>query len=163
MADFKVFRKINNITQAEIALYLGCTQGFISQIEKGLRPIPDEFIKKILSNPKWDSSLFTSEEQMLEMSLPTESTSTPQSSNSNISISPEAWEVIRNQAASLKERDDMISRMISISERSLVQVERAMAHYDKLFSALSGDFVAYNPYAGRREGKNPPPIKSGKK
>ena len=111
------------------------------------------------------SWLLTGEGEMLKNSLhkPDESSTSHDWKNNNVFNEGEAWEVIRNQAASLKERDDMISRMISISERSLVQVERAMAHYDKLFSALSGDFVAYNPYAGRREGKNPPPIKSGKK
>ena len=105
------------------------------------------------------SWLLTGEGEMLNNSLhkPDESSTSHDWKNNNVFNEAEAWEVIRNQAASLKERDDMISRMISISERSLVQVERAMAHYDKLFSALSGDFVAYNPYAGRREGKNPPP------
>lgn len=111
------------------------------------------------------SWLLTGEGEMLNNSLhkPDESSTSHDWKNNNVFNEAEAWEVIRNQAASLKERDDMISRMISISERSLVQVERAMDNYDRLFSALSGDFVAYNPYAGRREGKNPPPIKTDKK
>lgn len=49
MFDFKEFRKINKLTQEQASGYFGCTQGFISQIEKGVRPMPDEFIKKNIS------------------------------------------------------------------------------------------------------------------
>lgn len=45
--DLKLFRKINKITQAQLSEYLGVTQAFISQIEKGARPLPDEYISKI--------------------------------------------------------------------------------------------------------------------
>lgn len=46
MADFKAFRKDNKLSQIEAANYFNCTQGFISQIEKGSRPIPATFIEK---------------------------------------------------------------------------------------------------------------------
>lgn len=46
MADFKAFRKENKLSQIEAANYFNCTQGFISQIEKGTRPIPATFIEK---------------------------------------------------------------------------------------------------------------------
>lgn len=57
MFDLKEFRKRNKLTQESASIYFGCTQGFISQIEKGLRPIPDEFINKILANKEWDTSM----------------------------------------------------------------------------------------------------------
>lgn len=50
MADLKRFRKENNLTQIGAAEYFGCTQGFISQIERGERPIPDSFIEKAKSD-----------------------------------------------------------------------------------------------------------------
>jgi transcriptional regulator with XRE-family HTH domain len=57
MVDFKAFRKANHLTQIDLADYLGVGQGFISQIEKGDRPMPKESISKILANPYgWDVS-----------------------------------------------------------------------------------------------------------
>jgi len=47
MYDLKDFRKDNNLTQNEAAIYFGVTQSFISQIERGERTIPDTFISKI--------------------------------------------------------------------------------------------------------------------
>lgn len=46
MPDFKAFRKDNKLSQVAAANYFNCSQGFISQIEKGIRPIPDAYIKK---------------------------------------------------------------------------------------------------------------------
>lgn len=71
MVDFKAFRRANKITQVDAATYLGCTQGFISQIEQGLRPIPEEFIVKILANNEWDPSLLITDRQGLNVSQPT--------------------------------------------------------------------------------------------
>lgn len=53
MADLKSFRRVNKITQSDLAEYLGVGQSFISQIEKGDRPIPSEHINKILANRDW--------------------------------------------------------------------------------------------------------------
>lgn len=50
MVDLKAFRKANHLTQIDLADYLGVGQGFISQIEKGDRPLPKESISKILAN-----------------------------------------------------------------------------------------------------------------
>lgn len=54
------------MTQAEIAAFLGCTQGFISQVEKGVSTLSPEFISVILANPDWDTSMFTGESEMLK-------------------------------------------------------------------------------------------------
>lgn len=55
--DLKEFRRANNMTQKSLAEYLGVGQGFISQIEKGDRPLPDKYINKILSDETVDSSM----------------------------------------------------------------------------------------------------------
>ena len=47
MADFKAFRKDNKLSQIKAAEYFGCNQSFISQIERGNRPIPETFIEKV--------------------------------------------------------------------------------------------------------------------
>ena len=58
--DLKAFRKANNISQVELAEYLGIGQPFISQMEKGTRPVPQEYISRILANPhNWDTSMLT--------------------------------------------------------------------------------------------------------
>lgn len=55
--DLKAFRKANNISQVELAEYLGIGQSFISQIEKGTRPIPPEHISKLSANQNWNCSM----------------------------------------------------------------------------------------------------------
>ena len=59
MDTIKTFRKCNKISQVALAEYLNVTQGFISQIEKGICPIPDWVISKLLENTnRWDTSMF---------------------------------------------------------------------------------------------------------
>ena len=55
MADFdlKAFRKANGINQQQLAKYLGIGQGFVSQMERGDRPIPKPIMEKIMANPEW--------------------------------------------------------------------------------------------------------------
>ena len=61
--DIKAFRKSNNLTQTQLGDYLECTKAFISAIEKGLRPIPDEMYSKLIDNPNnWDVSMLTQPE-----------------------------------------------------------------------------------------------------
>ena len=59
--DIKAFRKVNNLTQSELGEYLGCTKAFISAIEKGNRPLPEEMYSKLIdSDCGWDLSLIMS-------------------------------------------------------------------------------------------------------
>ena len=57
--DLKAFRKANSISQVELAEYLSVGQSFISQVEKGSRPLPKEYISKLSANPNWDISMLT--------------------------------------------------------------------------------------------------------
>ena len=60
MFDLKKFREANNLTQVELAKYLGVEQGFISQMESSDRPVPQKYIDKILSNTNgWDISMMS--------------------------------------------------------------------------------------------------------
>lgn len=62
MGTIKEFRKSNKISQVDLAMYLAVTQGFISQLEKGLCPVPISIISKILDNPHgWDVSMLESQ------------------------------------------------------------------------------------------------------
>ena len=51
--DLKAFRKANGVNQQELADYLGVGQGFVSQMERGGRPVPKSIWEKIKSNPDW--------------------------------------------------------------------------------------------------------------
>ena len=59
MDTIRNFRKCNKISQVALAEYLNVTQGFISQIEKGICHKPDWVISKLLENTnRWDTSMF---------------------------------------------------------------------------------------------------------
>lgn len=63
MSVFRRFRKVNDLTQKELADYLEVGQGFVSQIENGERPAPKNFISKILANTcGWETEMFTEDE-----------------------------------------------------------------------------------------------------
>lgn len=50
MADLKLFRKQNNLTQDELGEYLGIKKSFISRIENGFHKLPQEKLSKLLEN-----------------------------------------------------------------------------------------------------------------
>lgn len=64
MADLKLFRKQNNLTQGELGEYLGIKKSFISRIENGFHKLPNEKLSKLLENNLgWNvSALLTSNE-----------------------------------------------------------------------------------------------------
>ena len=55
--SIKAFRKVNKLSQVELATFLGIGQSFLSQIEGGTRTMPAEHLEKILANPAWDTSM----------------------------------------------------------------------------------------------------------
>lgn len=65
--DLKAFRKANKISQNELAVCLGVGQSFISQIEKGARPMPKEYISKLLANKKWDTSMISRSKPLVQI------------------------------------------------------------------------------------------------
>lgn len=57
--DLKKFRKQNAISQQELAEYLGVGQSFISQIERGVSPLPESLLEKIKANSDWTVAIDT--------------------------------------------------------------------------------------------------------
>ena len=55
MASFnlKEFRKENGISQQDLAEYLGIGQGYVSQMERGDRPVQKSMLERIKANPDW--------------------------------------------------------------------------------------------------------------
>lgn len=61
--DIKAFRELNNLTQKELADYLGIDKGFISAIEHGKSKFPKAKLTLLLNNPhNWDISMLTQPE-----------------------------------------------------------------------------------------------------
>ena len=61
--DIKAFRELNNLTQKELADYLGIDKGFISAIEHGKSKFPKAKLTLLLNNPhNWDTSMLTQPE-----------------------------------------------------------------------------------------------------
>ena len=61
MNGLKRFRKTNKITQSELGTFLKVGQSYISQIEKGGRSLPLEYISKLSANKQWDTSILAGE------------------------------------------------------------------------------------------------------
>lgn len=62
MANIKAFRKANDLTQDELATYLGTGKSFISLVENGRCALPDAKFSLILNNSQgWDVSMFSLE------------------------------------------------------------------------------------------------------
>lgn len=65
--DIKAFREANNLTQKELADYLGIDKGFISAIEHGKSKFPKAKLTILLNNPhNWDTSMLTSKANGLD-------------------------------------------------------------------------------------------------
>lgn len=57
MTELKDFREINNLTQSELAKFLGVGNSFISQVEKGKSNLPENQFTKLLNNTNgWDTT-----------------------------------------------------------------------------------------------------------
>lgn len=89
MVDIKLFRKDNKLSQVELAAILGCTQGFISSIEKKRRPIPDDIITKLISLNKYNTKHLVQEkhEVLEEKKLDV---------NDDVIMSREVFDVLKN-------------------------------------------------------------------
>ena len=157
--DFKRFRRVNKLTQAEIAAFLGCTQGFISQVEKGISALSPEFISIILANPDWDTSMFASDGEMLKntSSQKEEEVTVAENAATMITIPQSVWAVIENQAASLKARDESLKIKDEQMNRLITQIEESNSI---LKTTILGTYTGFPATPTDLGVKNPPPIKS---
>lgn len=66
MIDLKAFRKANNLTQASVAKYLGVSEPFISQIEKGKNKLPSDKLEMLMQNNEgWNVIMLMNDEHMI--------------------------------------------------------------------------------------------------
>ena len=66
MVNLRAFRKANDLTQTQVADYLGVGKSFISRIESGSVAIPLKKLSKLIQNPNgWDVSMLTDGGQLV--------------------------------------------------------------------------------------------------
>lgn len=119
MIDLKSFRIANKLSQTQLAEYLGVLQGFISQMEKGLRPVPAAIISKIEDNSAgWDTSM------LLSGDAPRITTHATGHSNASVSInSSNRQSASPAHAAALAEKDTRIAVLEKENQLLREQIE----------------------------------------
>ena len=55
--DLRRYRKAKGFTQAQLALYLGVGQTYISDMETGRRPVPAYIIERLQSEKEWQAAV----------------------------------------------------------------------------------------------------------
>lgn len=121
MDTIKIFRKCNKMSQVALAEYLEVTQGFISQMEKDVCPIPDWVISKILVNPYgWDVSMLTDQSRDSKPELVAEHK--PQLSNVEILLR----DMLAEKEAKIDVLQERINELIEENARlkTLIEGER---------------------------------------
>lgn len=111
--DLKRFRRDKNLTQLDIAELFKCKQNFISNIETGIKPIPADKLDVLQSKYGDISEYITNENKAI---------GAPANAAINqdiISMPADVWEVIRNQAESLKTKDAQTSEVIGMLKEQM--------------------------------------------
>jgi transcriptional regulator with XRE-family HTH domain len=134
MIDLKAFRRINSITQVDLASYLEVGQGFISQIEKGSRPLPREIMSKLLANPYgWDTSM------LVDSPVPVLESAAPAMNLSNVEI------LLREMLAEKEAKIDALNEIIweLKAENALLkkQIKYKGAHAEGAAGSFAADAV----------------------
>lgn len=126
MFDLKSFRKGKKISQKKLADLLGVGQSFISQIETGKDPMPDSLINKLVEIYPNDTLDVFNEANSFKNDNP-KNTNRHLERGGDIIIPLEAWEVIKNQSASLKTKDDQIGDTIQALKKVISRLEKELA------------------------------------
>ena len=126
MFDLKSFRKGKKISQKKLADLLGVCQSFISQIETGKDPMPDSLINKLVEIYPNDTLDVFNEANSFKDDTP-KNTNRHLQRGGDITIPLEAWEVIKNQSASLKTKDDQIGDTIQALKKVISRLEKELA------------------------------------
>lgn len=126
MFDLKSFRKGKKISQKKLADLLGVGQSFISQIETGKDPMPDSLINKLAEIYPNDTLDVFNEANSLKDDNP-KNTNRHLERGGDITIPLEVWDVIKNQSASLKTKDDQIGDTIQALKKVIARLEKELA------------------------------------
>lgn len=115
MVDLKSFRKANGLKQKDLADILGVSRGFIGQIECGHSKLPEEYLRALLGNKNYDTS-------MLVIDSPITTVSARASGNSSARVSigntPNADRITVELAIAKSEIESLRSQLAEEKQRS---------------------------------------------
>ena len=111
MIDIKLFRKDNKLSQVELAEIIGCTQGFISNLEQKRRPIPDSIITKLLSTNKYNTRYLLQDQVESKKEEKNET-------NDEVTMSREVFNVLKNLSETVLSQQRTIEQMYIEKEKS---------------------------------------------
>lgn len=130
MFDLKQFRRVNGITQAELAKYLEVSEPFISQVESGKNKLPKDKLDRLLNNDRgWDTKTFRIGGLHIDVGASTKpNTSASNRTFEQIRILTEKVEALEKQNAELEKRNaalekqnaeywDMLKQLITVVDR----------------------------------------------
>lgn len=126
--DLKAFRKINNLTQLEVAEFLGVQKAFVSAVECGRSKLPKEKLTLLLDNPHgWDISM-----------LPQSSygDNTIQVSGNNVDMRNINQSKGVDDAKRVKDLETRIEELIKDKERLQDMVDKMQAQISKLLEKI---------------------------
>lgn len=114
MSDLKEFRRTNGLTQAVVADYLGVSEPFISRVESGKDPLPDDKLEKLINNDRgWVVQSFQTANGKLSLTI--------RKSSRNNKGSNQTWE----------------QKKIEMLEARIKQLEEQNAEYWELIKKLT--------------------------
>lgn len=119
----KTFIQYKNLSIRQFTIMIGVSEGYVANIRSSIQPDKINSIAKCFPelNTGW---LLTGEGSMLK-------TGTESSSESEtVTVSREAWDIIKRQAESLERKDAQISDLISILKKINVQQDAPAACAD---------------------------------
>lgn len=99
--NLKRFRTDNNLKQSELADILGVKQAYVSEIEKGRKPLSKD-AEEILSMRFSDFQSYRTDE-----------------SEQEVSVVSKLIHVIKSQQENISKRDEQIDKLISLLEKAI--------------------------------------------
>lgn len=143
--DLKAFRKSINFTQEQLADYLDCKKAFISAIENGIRPIPDEMYSKLINNPyNWDVSMLLIYDRKENTILQTEIGQLTKE-NENLRSQVEYYKMTANFFEERLEKQEKVEQVMRI-ELEQARQDNALLKY-KIEMLIRGGLKEFAPDA----------------
>ena len=121
----KTFIQYKNLSIRQFTIMIGVSEGYVANIRSSIQPDKINSIAKCFPelNTGW---LLTGEGSMLK----TDQELSSSSESETITVSREAWDIIKRQAESLERKDAQISDLISILKKINAQQDAPAACAD---------------------------------
>lgn len=118
MIDIKLFRKDNELSQVALAKILGCTQGFISSLERGVRPVPDNIITKLISLREYNTK------HLVNDVLGPADKNMAVEQNNEITMNREVFDVLKNLSETVLSQQKTIEQIFLMNKKGDVHLEK---------------------------------------